>query len=97
MLPKWLQTCAIEPEMCFYVPLPKRVHGIGAGAFSCGNFNRLSDATYRIFDYNRKEDGTVNPVKIAWQPWPMDAINFSDVQDDFPCSWNTERIQNEPR
>ena len=82
-----LQTCAIEPGDVFYVPAG-RVHGIGAGAF----VQQTSDITYRIFDYNRKDkDGKSRELHTSQA---MDAINFTDVQDDFRTEY--DRIQNEP-
>ena len=85
-----LQTCTIEPGDVFYVPAG-RVHGIGAGAF-VAEIQQTSDITYRIFDYNRKDkDGKSRDLHISQA---MDAINFSDVQDDFRTEY--ERIQNEP-
>lgn len=85
-----LQTRAIEPGDVFYVPAG-RVHGIGAGAF-VAEIQQTSDITYRIFDYNRKDkDGKSRELHTSQA---MDAINFSDVQDDFRTEY--ERIQNEP-
>lgn len=87
---KVLQTCAIEPGDVFYVPAG-RVHGIGAGAF-VAEIQQTSDITYRIFDYNRKDkDGKSRELHTSQA---MDAINFSDVQDDFRTEY--ERVQNEP-
>ena len=84
------QTCAIEPGDVFYVPAG-RVHGIGAGAF-VAEIQQTSDITYRIFDYNRKDkDGKSRELHTSQA---MDAINFSDVQDDFRTEY--ERVQNEP-
>ena len=85
-----LQTCAIDPGDVFYVPAG-RVHGIGAGAF-VAEIQQTSDITYRIFDYNRKDkDGKSRELHTSQA---MDAINFSDVQDDFRTEY--ERVQNEP-
>ena len=85
-----LQTCTIEPGDVFYVPAG-RVHGIGAGAF-VAEIQQTSDITYRIFDYNRKDkDGKSRDLHTSQA---MDAINFSDVQDDFRTEY--ERIRNEP-
>ena len=85
-----LQPCAIEPGDVFYVPAG-RVHGIGAGAF-VAEIQQTSDITYRIFDYNRKDkDGKSRELHTSQA---MDAINFSDVQDDFRTEY--ERVQNEP-
>lgn len=85
-----LQTCAIKPGDVFYVPAG-RVHGIGAGAF-VAEIQQTSDITYRIFDYNRKDkNGNLRELHTGQA---MDAINFTDVQDDFRTEY--ELIQNEP-
>ena len=85
-----LQTCAIRPGDVFYVPAG-RVHGIGAGAFVV-EVQQSSDVTYRIYDYNRRDkDGKLRELHIGQA---MDAINFSDVQDDFRTEY--EAVPNEP-
>lgn len=85
-----LQTCEIQPGDVFYVPAG-RVHGIGAGAF-VAEIQQTSDITYRIFDYNRKDkDGKTRELHISQA---LDAINFSDVQDDFRTAYDRE--ENEP-
>ena len=85
-----LQTCNIQPGDVFYVPAG-RVHGIGAGAF-VAEIQQTSDITYRIFDYNRKDkNGKTRELHTAQA---VDAINFSDVQDDFRTAY--DHVQNEP-
>ncbi len=85
-----LQTCEIQPGDVFYVPAG-RVHGIGAGAF-VAEIQQTSDITYRIFDYNRKDkDGKTRELHTSQA---LDAINFSDVQDDFRTAYDRE--ENEP-
>lgn len=85
-----LQACSVEPGDVFYVPAG-RVHGIGAGVF-VAEIQQTSDITYRIFDYNRKDkDGKPRDLHISQA---MDAINFSDVQDDFRTEY--EHTLNEP-
>jgi mannose-6-phosphate isomerase len=85
-----LQTSSVQAGDVFYVPAG-RVHGIGAGAF-VAEIQQTSDITYRIFDYNRKDkDGKTRELHTALA---IDAINFSDVQDDF--STHYEAVENEP-
>ena len=85
-----LQSCPIQPGDVFYVPAG-RVHGIGAGAF-VAEIQQTSDITYRIYDYNRKDkNGKTRELHTAQA---VDAINFSDVQDDFRTAY--DRVQNEP-
>ena len=85
-----LQTCAIKPGDVFYAPAG-RAHGIGAGS-SVADIQQTSDITYRIFDYNRKDkDGKSRELHTSQA---IDAINFSDVQDDFRTEY--EHIENEP-
>lgn len=85
-----LQTSEVRPGDVFYVPAG-RVHGIGAGAF-VAEIQQTSDITYRIFDYNRKDkEGKTRELHTSQA---LDAINFSDVQDDFRTAYAT--TQNEP-
>lgn len=90
-LPKcFLQTCAYRAGRC--VLRPCRSYMALAPEHSLRKFNRLPDITYRIFDYNRKDkDGKSRELHTSQA---MDAINFSDVQDDFRTEY--ERVQNEP-
>lgn len=85
-----LQTRSVQAGDVFYVPAG-RVHGIGTGVFLV-EIQQTSDITYRIFDYNRKDkDGKLRQLHTSQA---IDAINFSDVQDDFRTEY--EHIQNEP-
>ena len=85
-----LQTCEIKPGDVFYV-LAGRVHGIGAGSF-IAEIQQTSDVTYRIFDYNRKDQN--GKTRELHTNQAMDAINFADVQDDFRTEY--ELTENEP-
>ena len=85
-----LQTCEIKPGDVFYVPAG-RVHGIGAGSF-IAEIQQTSDVTYRIFDYNRKDQN--GKTRELHTNQAMDAINFADVQDDFRTEY--ELTENEP-
>ena len=85
-----LQTCEIKPGDVFYVPAG-RVHGIGAGSF-IAEIQQTSDVTYRIFDYNRKDQS--GKTRELHTNQAMDAINFADVQDDFRTEY--ELTENEP-
>lgn len=85
-----LHTADIAAGDVFYVPAG-RVHGIGAGAF-VAEIQQTSDITYRIFDYNRKDaNGHTRELHTTQA---MDAINFSDVQDDFRTHYEAD--VNEP-
>lgn len=85
-----LQTCLIQSGDVFYVPAG-RVHGIGAGAF-VAEIQQTSDITYRIYDYNRRdENGNLRELHTGQA---MEAINFGDVQDDFRTHY--DQRQNEP-
>ena len=85
-----LQTCEIKPGDVFYVPAG-RVHGIDAGSF-IAEIQQTSDVTYRIFDYNRKDQN--GKTRELHTNQAMDAINFADVQDDFRTEY--ELTENEP-
>ena len=85
-----LKSTDIAAGDVFYVPAG-RVHGIGAGAF-VAEIQQTSDITYRIFDYNRKDaNGHARELHTTQA---IDAINFSDVQDDFRTHYEAE--VNEP-
>ena len=85
-----LQTYTIEPKDEYYMPT-SRMHNISTRAF-VAEIQQTSDITYRIFDYNRKDkDGKSRELHTSQA---MDAINFTDVQDDFRTEY--DRIQNEP-
>ena len=85
-----LQSTDIAAGDVFYVPAG-RVHGIGAGAF-VAEIQQTSDITYRIFDYNRKDaNGKTRELHTAQA---LEAINFTDVQDDFRTHYEAE--VNEP-
>ncbi|MDR0989546.1 MAG: class I mannose-6-phosphate isomerase [Prevotellaceae bacterium] len=74
-----LQSCEVHPGDLFYIPAG-RVHGIGAGIF-LAEIQQTSDVTYRIFDYNRKDNaGNLRPLHTELA---VDAIRFSDVQEEF--------------
>ena len=81
---------SLKPGDVFYVPAG-RVHGIGAGAF-VAEIQQTSDITYRIFDYNRKDaEGKSRELHTTQA---IEAINFSDVQDDFRTEY--DHLKNEP-
>lgn len=60
----------------FYIPAG-RVHAIGAGAFVL-EIQQTSDATYRIYDYHRK-DANGNERELHTE-LAVDAINFNDTE-----------------
>lgn len=86
-----LQTCnSVRPGDAFYVPAG-RVHSIGKGVFVV-EIQQASDITYRIYDYNRKDqNGNLRQLHTAEA---LEAIDFADVQNDFHI--NYERVPNEP-
>ena len=85
-----LHSSVIQPGDVFYVPAG-RVHGIGAGSFVV-EIQQTSDITYRIYDYNRRDKN--GKLRELHTTLAMDAINFSDVQDDFRTHY--EHLKNEP-
>jgi len=49
-----LNHAAVRPGDAFFLP-PKRIHGIGAGIL-LAEVQQNSDLTYRVYDYERKDD-----------------------------------------
>lgn len=78
---------SIEDVLCFHklragdvfhIPAG-RVHGIGAGAF-IAEIQQTSDITYRIYDYNRRDDN--GQLRELHTEWARDAIDYT-VQADY--------------
>ena len=73
---KVLNFCDIKPGDVYFIPAG-RVHAIGAGAF-VAEIQQTSDATYRIYDYHRKDtDGNERQLHTALA---KEAINFNDTE-----------------
>ena len=73
---KVLNFCEIKPGDVYFIPAG-RVHAIGAGAF-VAEIQQTSDATYRIYDYHRKDaDGNERQLHTALA---KEAINFNDTE-----------------
>ena len=78
---------SIEDVLCFHklragdvfhIPAG-RVHSIGAGAF-IAEIQQTSDITYRIYDYNRRDDN--GQLRELHTEWARDAIDYT-VQADY--------------
>lgn len=78
---------SIEDVLCFHklragdvfhIPAG-RVHSIGAGAF-IAEIQQTSDITYRIYDYNRRDDN--GRLRELHTEWARDAIDYT-VQADY--------------
>lgn len=73
-----LNFCNIRPGDVYFIPAG-RVHAIGAGAF-VAEIQQTSDATYRIYDYHRKDaDGNERQLHTALA---KEAINFNDTEGE---------------
>lgn len=73
-----LNFCNIRPGDVYFIPAG-RVHTIGAGAF-VAEIQQTSDATYRIYDYHRKDaDGNERQLHTALA---KEAINFNDTEGE---------------
>lgn len=72
---KVLNFCDIKPGDVYFIPA-RRVHAIGAGAF-VAEIQQTSDATYRLYDYHRKDaQGHERQLHTALA---KEAINFNDT------------------
>lgn len=73
-----LNFCNIRPGDVYFIPAG-RVHAIGAGAF-VAEIQQTSDATYRIYDYHRKDaDGNERQLHTELA---KEAINFNDTEGE---------------
>ncbi len=77
---------SIEDVLCFHelhagdvfhIPAG-RVHSIGAGAF-IAEIQQTSDITYRIYDYNRRDDN--GQLRELHTEWAKDAIDYRTLPD----------------
>ncbi len=69
----------------FFIPAG-RVHAIGKGSL-VAEIQQTSDVTYRIFDYNRKDDK--GNFRELHTDLALDAIDFSYL-DDYKTKYNAE-------
>lgn len=86
---KELNFVAITPGETYFIPAG-RVHAIGAGAF-VAEIQQTSDATYRLYDYHRKDAaGNERELHTALA---KEALNFNDTDGD-PIKF--EAVENVP-
>lgn len=84
-----LNFVAITPGETYFIPAG-RVHAIGAGAF-VAEIQQTSDATYRLYDYHRK-DAEGNERELHTE-LAKEALNFNDT-DGNPIKF--EAVENIP-
>lgn len=71
-----LNFVAISPGETYFIPAG-RVHAIGKGAF-VAEIQQTSDATYRLYDYHRKDkNGNERELHTALA---KEAVNFNDTE-----------------
>ncbi len=76
----------VKPGDVFFIPAG-RVHAIGKGIL-VAEIQQTSDVTYRIFDYNRKDDkGNLRELHTELA---IDAIDFSYL-DEYKTKYSVER------
>lgn len=76
----------VHPGDAFYIPTG-RVHAIGAGVL-LAEIQQTSDITYRIFDYNRKDQKT-GKTRTLHTAEALDALDF-EVQKESRSLYNTD-------
>lgn len=75
----------IKPGDTYFIPAG-RVHAIGKGAF-VAEIQQTSDATYRLYDYHRKDkDGNERELHTELA---KEAVNFNDTDGD-PVKYNAQ-------
>ncbi len=87
-LPQILNHEKVKPGDVFYIPAG-RVHAIGAGIV-LAEIQQTSDVTYRIFDWDRKDDS--GNFRELHTEEALDAIDFK-LYDSYKT--NYESVQNE--
>jgi mannose-6-phosphate isomerase len=83
-----LGTCAellnkvpVKPGQCHFLPAGT-VHAIGAGIL-IAEIQTPSDTTFRVFDWNRLQDGKPRQLHIAQA---LESINFDQKAKDLPVT-----------
>ncbi|MEE4198886.1 MAG: type I phosphomannose isomerase catalytic subunit [Bacteroidales bacterium] len=90
-LPKILNYEKVKQGDVFFIP-SGRVHAIGKGIV-LAEIQQTSDITYRIFDWNRKDDQ--GKLRELHTDLALDAIDFT-VYDHYKTSYNL-KINNETK
>ncbi|MCD8030954.1 MAG: class I mannose-6-phosphate isomerase [Bacteroides sp.] len=88
-LPEVLQEYEVHPGDVFFLPAG-RIHSIGAGCL-IAEIQQTSDITYRIYDFNRKDDK--GHKRELHTELAREAINY-EVLDDYRTLY--EPVANEP-
>lgn len=82
-----LQYIEVQEGDSFFISAG-RIHAIGKGIV-LAEIQQTSDITYRVFDYNRKqEDGSLRDLHIDYA---RRALNFTNT-DDYILSYDTKKI-----
>ncbi len=76
----------VDPGDVFFIPAG-RVHAIGKGVM-LAEIQQTSDVTYRIFDYNRKDDNR-NERELHTE-LAIDAIDYN-YQEEYKTKYNVEK------
>ncbi|NLO71591.1 MAG: class I mannose-6-phosphate isomerase [Porphyromonadaceae bacterium] len=76
-LERLMRRIQVKPGDCFYIPAGL-VHAIGKGVI-VAEIQQSSDATYRIFDYNRKDDQ--GKERELHTDLALNAINFKATKN----------------
>ena len=85
-LPQILNTEKVKQGDVFYIPAG-RVHAIGAGIV-LAEIQQTSDVTYRIFDWNRKDDA--GNYRELHTEKAIDAIDFK-VYDNYKTEYKSDQ------
>ena len=79
----YLQKHDVTPGDVFFLPAG-RVHAIGTGCF-IAEIQQTSDITYRIYDYNRKDDkGRPRELHVEWAKDAIDYQVYPNYKVDYP-------------
>ncbi|MBU1260736.1 MAG: class I mannose-6-phosphate isomerase [Planctomycetes bacterium] len=85
-----LNKVPVKPGQCHFLPAGT-VHAIGAGIL-IAEIQTPSDTTFRVFDWNRLQDGKPRQIHIEQA---LESINFNQKAEDLPVTTSGRLADNE--
>jgi mannose-6-phosphate isomerase len=81
----------VEKGDCFFTPA-KRVHAIGKGVM-LAEIQQTSDTTFRLYDYNRLENGKKRKLHIAQS---LECLDYSGINGSAKTHYHFHLNHTEP-
>ncbi|MBU2457523.1 MAG: class I mannose-6-phosphate isomerase [Planctomycetes bacterium] len=85
-----LNKVPVKPGQCHFLPAGT-VHAIGTGIL-IAEIQTPSDTTFRVFDWNRLQDGKPRQIHIEQA---LESINFNQKAEDLPVTTSGRLADNE--